>query len=198
MEDSTSGRGGAPRSGPDWEGGRCEPTRPDSWVPPSMGTPAGAKDQGGYSGPSPQGRPPSAPGSCMWAAVGNLGPHSPESLGSQAGRGVQAHRSRKILRPRAHPFLLSAQRPLVPPSAPVGGNACGRQFGSRWLPAWGGVGTAAPGPGEAARFFAAQAWPARRTGLSLPTSHCVHQVPEKWSQGWRALGVLWGPVGGAV
>ena len=33
-------------------------------------------------------------------------------------------------------------------------------------------------------------------GAQPPTSHCVHQVPEEWSQGWRVLCALWGPVAG--
>lgn len=55
MEDSTSGRGGAPRSGPDWEGGRCEPTRPDSWVPPAWAPPLGQRTKVGTQGPAHRG-----------------------------------------------------------------------------------------------------------------------------------------------
>ena len=150
---------------------------------PRVVTPTGAKDQGGCLGPSLLGGPPSAPASCVWAPVGVPGPHSPESPGSRVGRGGQAHRSRRILRPRAHPFLLSAQLPLGPPSPPVDGNACGRQSGSWWLPAWGGVGTEIPGPGEAARGFAAQAWPAHRTGLSLPPPTASTKFPKNGVRG---------------
>lgn len=178
------------------------PGSPRGW--PAIGQGTGR----GCSGPRPQGDLPSAPGprdpgdasSGIQDGPGpvcgthrRLGPDSPESPGSLAGRGGRARWSRRTRRPRAHPFLLSARRPLGRPSPPVDGKACrdspvpgAARGGAGADPQRPTVKPLRPRPGQP-----------DRTGLSLPASHCANRIPEKWSQGCASRVVLSGaPCGG--
>ena len=114
-----------PRSGPNWEGGHCETTRPDLWVPPAWVPLLGQRTKVGSQGPARRGDLPQLQAPVCRQLWATWGPTYRNPRVARRAGGGQAHRSRRILRPRAHPFLLSAQRPLGPPSPPVDGNACG-------------------------------------------------------------------------
>lgn len=175
---------------------------------PLVGGPQSGKELGGAArgpgrrGTCPRPQAPGTPGTQALVQDGpgpvcgthrRLGPDSPESPGSLAGRGGRARWSRRTRRPRAHPFLLSARRPLGRPSPPVDGKACrdspvpgAARGGAGADPQRPTVKPLRPRPGQP-----------DRTGLSLPASHCANRIPEKWSQGCASRVVLSGaPCGG--
>lgn len=149
-----------------------------------MNTPRGrggarVRPEGGPAfGFGPQGARGSRGLAQAWASArapaGGWGPDSPESQGSLAGQGDRVRWSRRIRRPPARPFLLSARLPLGRPSPPVDRRACQGRPTPKGLR---GAHADPHGPGVRQRgTSAAQAWRALQKGRRA---------------GWHVPGVLW-------